>query len=215
MRDPLLVQLNNDIYSMIRTLDRIQSLALAGLSISRLWTPYVQWAVQNKAPKLVDYGEKCLGLLWKQIFDEQIYGSGFEEFYRYSEKIQDKINKLEDKDIIADGSIAWPFMESLDSALCCFYDPKLLPGLQRISFEQDIMVMVGQASSYLYDYILANTEYISEEQVISIVGTNTLWEKELTRIKEDVILVKSFPLNKGDVLKQRDSYITLNIFESE
>ena len=212
MRDKLLVQLNDDILSMVKPLERIQALALAGLSISRLWYPYKTWAEQNRAPKLIEYGEKCLDILWKQIDNEQIYGFDFEKFYRYSERIQDKVNRLEDKDIIADGSIAWPFLESLDSALCCFYDPKLLPGLQGIPFEQNIMVMVGQASSYLYYYIFADTEYISEEQVISIVATNTLWQKELDRIKEDVTLVKAFPQNKQEVLSRQEKYRELNIF---
>ena len=212
MKDSLLFKLNNDIHSMIEVLEEIQSLALAGLSISRLWYPYTQWATLNRATKLVEYGEQCLDILWQQIIDEQIYGSEFNKFYRNSERIQDKISALEDKDIVADGSSAWPFLETLDSALCCFYDPKLLPGLQGSSFEDDIVAIVGQAAEYIYDCVFSDAQYISEEQVESIVSTNILWQKELTTIREDVALVKSFPTNKTDVLKRRDSYKTLYIF---
>lgn len=213
MRDQLLVQLNNDILSMIAPLEKTQALALAGLSLSRLWYPYKVWAVQNKAPKLIEYGENCLDILWKQIADEQIYGADFETFYRYSDRIQDQVNRLEDRDIIAEGSTAWPFLEALDTALCCFYDPKLLPGLQGGNFKQDIMVIVGQAAEYIYDGIYSNLRELSENESRNIVQQDQEWQDEYKRIHDDVALVKLLPQNKREVLIRQETYRQLHTFQ--
>lgn len=213
MSDQPLVQLNDDILSMIEPLEKAQALALAGLSISRLWYPYKIWATQNKVPKLVEYGEKCLDILWKQIADEQIYGADFETFYRYSDKIQDKIYRLEDRNIIADGSIAWPFLETLDTALCCFYDPKLLPGLQGTDFKQDIVAIVGQAAEYIYDCIYSNLGEISENELRSLVYQNQVWQDEYKRIYDDIALAKLFPQNKQAVFICQEKYRQLHIFQ--
>ena len=59
MKHTLLTQLDSKISSIASELDQVQALTLAGLSISRLWTPFEKWALENKAPKLI---ERCASI---------------------------------------------------------------------------------------------------------------------------------------------------------
>lgn len=216
MKHLMLEELYHHLCVLIEPLERIQGLALAGLSISRLWYPFQKWAVQNKAPKMGEWGKTCEELLWKQILEEQVYGSEFELYDKCSEKIQRKIGALEDRDISVEGSAAWPFLEVLDSALCCFYDPKLLPGLQgwrKPSFYEDVAAVVGQGAEFIYDCIFSNADVVTEQELISLVNENPVWQRELGRIEEDIACVKSFPGNRQAILERRDTYQRLDIFQ--
>ncbi len=57
MKHILLEQLDSEINAMIAELKQDQALTLAGLSISRLWSPFERWALENKAPKLTEWGK--------------------------------------------------------------------------------------------------------------------------------------------------------------
>lgn len=214
MKHILLAQLDDEIYQMIKELDKFQGLTLAALSISRLWYPFEKWASQNKIPKLIEWGHICVDILWEQIFLGQLLGSksDFERYYKNSEKIDSKLEQLEDKDIIVEGSIAFPLIEVLDSALCCFFDPKLLPGLQRDSFWSDIVTIVGQGAEYIYDDIFTNAGEISEDNLISMVKADLRWTAEYHRIAEDISFLKSCHIDKPAILKRKEDYMHLEIF---
>ena len=87
MKHTLLTQLDSKISSIASELDQVQALTLAGLSISRLWTPFEKWALENKAPKLIEWGKVCFNTLWDQISLEQLFGRDFDKYYRYLDKI--------------------------------------------------------------------------------------------------------------------------------
>ncbi len=214
MKHILLTQLDDEIHQMIETLDKFQALTLAGLSISRLWYPFEKWATQNKISKFIEWGNICVDILWEQILIGQLLGSksDFEKYYKSLEKIDGKIEQLEDKGIIFDGSIAFPLIEALDSALCCFFDPKLLPGLQRNSFWPDIVAIVGQGSEYIYDVIFTNSDEINENDLISTVKADLRWAEEHHRIAEDVTFLKSHQQDKPAILKRKEDYMRLDIF---
>jgi len=214
MKHALLTQLDDEIHQMIETLDKFQALTLAGLSISRLWYPFEKWATQNKISKFIEWGSICVDILWEQIFTGQLLGSksDFEKYFKSLEKIDGKIEQLEDKGIIFDGSIAFPLVEALNSALCCFFDPKLLPGLQRDSFWPDIVAIVGQGSEYIYDVIFTNSDEINESDLISSVKADLRWAEEHQRIAEDVTFLKSHQQNKPAILKRKEDYMRLDIF---
>ena len=53
MKHTLLTRLDSKISLIASELDQVQALTLAGLSMSRLWTPFEKWALENKAPKLI------------------------------------------------------------------------------------------------------------------------------------------------------------------
>jgi len=214
MKHILLTQLDDEIYQEIKTLDKFQALTLAGLSISRLWYPFEKWATQNKISKFIEWGNICVEILWEQILTGQLSGpeSDFEKYYKSLEKIDGKIEQLEDKGIIFDGSIAFPLIEALDSALCCFFDPKLLPGLQRNSFWPDIVAIVGQGLEYIYDVIFTNSDEISEDDLISTVKSDPRWTAEHHRIAEDISFLKSHQQDKPAILKRKEDYMRLEIF---
>ncbi len=83
MKHILLTQLDSEIHQMIEGLEKFQALVLAGLSVSRLWYPYEKWAVQNKIPKFIEWGNMSVDILWKQIARGQLWGSksDFEKYY--------------------------------------------------------------------------------------------------------------------------------------
>ena len=87
MKHTLLTRLDSKISLIASELDQVQALTLAGLSMSRLWTPFEKWALENKAPKLIEWGMACFNTLWDQINLEQLYGQEFDKYYRYLDKI--------------------------------------------------------------------------------------------------------------------------------
>ena len=96
MKHTLLTRLDSKISLIASELDQVQALTLAGLSMSRLWTPFEKWALENKAPKLIEWGMACFNTLWDQINLEQLYGQEFDKYYRYLDKIDGKIERLVD-----------------------------------------------------------------------------------------------------------------------
>lgn len=212
MKHILLEQLDEGLNQQIETLDNCQALALAGLSISRLWYPFEKWSLQHQAPRLAQWAKQCMDILWEQIILEQTYGLNFAGYDKNLDKIDRKLERLEDNDISVDGSSASPLLDAFACALCCFYDPKFLPGLNPISFERDITAIVGQGAEYIYDVLFSNSDKEDEEDIITLVSQSPAWQGELLRIKEDIALVKSFPQNKQDVLRQREAYELLDIF---
>lgn len=212
MKHTLLTQLDSKISSIASELDQVQALTLAGLSISRLWTPFEKWALENKAPKLIEWGKVCFNTLWDQISLEQLFGRDFDKYYRYLDKIDGKIERLADKEIEVEGSIAYPLLEVFDAALCCFYDPKLLPGLQRSSFWSDITAIVGQGAEYIYDIIFSDAGNISESELIVLVEADLRWEAECQRIKDDVAFLKNHFKDKTAIGELKEKYIRMDIF---
>lgn len=168
MKHTLLARLDSKISSIISELEQVQALTLAGLSISRLWAPFEKWALENKAPKLIEWGAVCFNTLWDQI--------------------------------------------NLDFALCCFYDPKLLPGLQRPSFWSDITAIVGQGTEYIYDTIFSDAGSINESDLIILVEADPRWRAECQRIKDDVAFLKTHFKDKTAVLELKEKYIQIDIF---
>lgn len=212
MKHTLLARLDSKISSIISELEQVQALTLAGLSISRLWAPFEKWALENKAPKLIEWGAVCFNTLWDQINLEQLYGQDFDKYYRYLDKIDGKIERLVDKEIEVEGSIAYPLLEVFDFALCCFYDPKLLPGLQRPSFWSDITAIVGQGAEYIYDTIFSDAGNINESDLIILVEADPRWRAECQRIKDDVAFLKTHFKDKAAVLELKGKYIQMDIF---
>ena len=212
MKHILLEQLDSEINAMIAELKQEQALTLAGLSISHLWSPFERWALENKAPKLTEWGKVCINILWEQIIREQLYGQDFEKYYHCLDRIDGKIERLYDKEIVVDGSIAYPLLEAFNSALCCFFDPKLLPGLQKPSFLPDIVAIVGQGAEYIYDNVFDNAGDINENDLIVLVKSNPRWIAECQRIKEDVAFLKAHFEDKATLLKQKEKYMQMDIF---
>lgn len=212
MKHVLLEQLDREIDAMLNGLEKIQALTLAGLSISRLWSPFEKWALELKAPKLIDWGETCLSLLWEQIILGQLHGQDFEKYYRCLDKIDGKIERLDDKGIVVEGSTAYPLLEAFDAALCCFFDPKLLPGLQRPSFWSDITAIVGQGAEYIYDSIFSDVGDIDENDLIVLIEREPRWIAERQRIKEDISFLKTYSEDKAAILEQKEAYMRIDIF---
>lgn len=212
MKHILLNQLDSEIHAIIDGLKQEQALTLAGLSISRLWIPFEKWAIENKAPKLIEWGETCFNTLWDQINLEKLYGQGFEKYHKCLNRINAKMDWLEDKEIVIEGNPANPFLDSLGSALCCFFDPKLLPGLRRTSFGARITTIVEQGAEYIYDNVLDNAGNINENDLIVLVESDPRWMAECQRIKGDVAFLKAHFEDKATILKQREIYMQMNIF---
>ncbi len=214
MKHILLTQLDSEIHQMMEGLEKFQALVLAGLSVSRLWYPYEKWSARKKIPKFIEWGNMSIDILWKQIALGQVWGSrsDFEKYYNCLEKIDRKIEQLEDKGIVVEGSSAYPLIEALNSALCCFFDPKLLPGLQRDSFWADIVAIVGQGSEYIYDDIFTNADEISESDLITMVNADSRWIAERGRVAEDISFLKSHHHDKSAIMKRKEGYVRLDIF---
>ena len=157
--------------------------------MSRLWTPFEKWALENKAPKLIEWGMACFNTLWDQINLEQLYGQEFDKYYRYLDKIDGKIERLVDEEIEVEGSIAYPLLEVFSSALCCFYDPKLLPGLQRSSFWSDITVIVGQGAEYIYDTIFSDAGEIYTRSVSPSIHPQKPFPSEIPQSVSCVLII--------------------------
>ena len=212
MKHTLLTRLDSKISLIASELDQVQALTLAGLSMSRLWTPFEKRALENKAPKLIEWGMACFNTLWDQINLEQLYGQEFDKYYRYLDKIDGKIERLVDEEIEVEGSIAYPLLEVFSSALCCFYDPKLLPGLQRSSFWSDITVIVGQGAEYIYDTIFSDAGNTNESELIILVEADSRWEAECQRIKDDVAFLKTHFKDKIAIGELKEKYMRMDIF---
>lgn len=212
MKHILLEKLDSKISETVKGLDKLQALAMAGLGISRLWMPFKQWALENKAAKLAEWGKICVDILWEQISLEQLYGQNFEKYYKYLDKIDGKIEQLADKEIVIEESIAYPLLEALENALCCFFDPKLLPGLQKLSFHTDITAIVGQGAEYIYDDIFSAAGNISENGLMILVEQEPRWLAECCRISADADFLKTYPKNMAAVLKRKEQYMQINIF---
>ncbi|MCI8398467.1 MAG: hypothetical protein HFF90_03595 [Oscillibacter sp.] len=212
MKHILLERLDSELSAVIDGLERAQALALAGLSISRLWSPFEKWAAENRAPKLAEWGRICVNTLWEQIVQEELYGRDFEKYYRCLDKIDGRLERLYDQEIAVEESPAYPLLEALNSALCCFFDPKLLPGLQRDSFWPDITAIAGQGAEYIYDVIFSDAGTISEHDLIALVESDPRWIAERRRIKEDAAFLKAHFKDKTAVLHQKEAYMQLDIF---
>ena len=117
-----------------------------------------------------------------------------------------------DEEIEVEGSIAYPLLEVFSSALCCFYDPKLLPGLQRSSFWSDITVIVGQGAEYIYDTIFSDAGNTNESELIILVEADSRWEAECQRIKDDVAFLKTHFKDKIAIGELKEKYMRMDIF---
>ncbi len=214
MKHILLTRLDSEIRQLTEGLEKPQALTLAGLSICRLWHPFEKWALQNKMPKLAEWGTVCVDTLWGQIALGRIFGleADFERYYKALDQMDGKLERLEEKGVAVEGSAAYPLVEALDSALCCFFDPKLLPGLQRHMFWTDIIAIVGQGLEYIYDDIFSNAGEISEDDLISLVTSDPRWTAERRRIEDDISFFKEDPQDQLTVLKRKEDYLHLDIF---
>ena len=161
---------------------------------------------------IIEWGMACFNTLWDQINLEQLYGQEFDKYYRYLDKIDGKTERLVDEGIEVEGSIAYPLLEVFSSALCCFYDPKLLPGLQRSSFWSDITVIVGQGAEYIYDTIFSDAGNTNESELIILVEADSRWEAECQRIKDDVAFLKTHFKDKIAIGELKEKYMRMDIF---
>ncbi len=93
-----------------------------------------------------------------------------------------------------------------------FFDPKLLPGLQKHSFLSDIVAIVGQGAEYIYDNVFDNAGDINENDLIVLVKSNPRWIAECQRIKEDVAFLMAHFEDKATLLKQKEKYMQMDIF---
>ena len=134
------------------------------------------------------------------------------KYYRCLDKIDGRLERLYDQEIAVEESPAYPLLEALNSALCCFFDPKLLPGLQRDSFWPDITAIAGQGAEYIYDVIFSDAGTISEHDLIALVESDPRWIAERRRIKEDAAFLKAHFKDKTAVLHQKEAYMQLDIF---
>lgn len=211
MRDLLLDSFYDALNKEIQKLNRIQTLGLCCLSMSRMWVPFAQWASSNNVSHIIDVGEKCSNMLWDQVMAEQIYNTQYDLFLGYIREIKAAVNELYDQDISIDDSPARIYVDSLSSAVC-FFDPKML--LKGVKYDciDCAETIVGGISEYTYDEIFSSSGNISEDKLAILVKQSPIWQEECDRIKSDLALVASFSQNKEAMQNQRHTYMNINIF---